>query len=144
MVGTATADSGTKSAYISDDGGTSNTYNSSTNQVSHLYKSFTATQNMNLEFSWKCLGEGPWDNLTVLIVPAAQSITAGSELSGAYRINGFSSYYSGSNIWNNESVNISSLVSNGSSYNLLFTWKNDGSGGSNPPTAVDDIFLTST
>jgi hypothetical protein len=140
-VGSATANTGSQSAYISNDGGTSNAYDAGTSQVSHIYKSFTATASMELSFSWKTIGEGNFDYLVVSVVPVATTPTAGSTLSGFYNVG---SRRSGSASWQDVTADISSLISSGSDYNLVFTWKNDSFAGTQPPAAIDDIVIVAT
>jgi len=140
-VGTAVANTGTQSAYISNDGGTSNAYDNSTSQVSHIYKSFTATASMELSFSWKTIGEGNFDYLVVSVVPVATTPTAGSTLSSFYNVG---SRRSGSASWQDVTADISSLVTAGSDYYLVFTWKNDSFAGTQPPAAIDDIVIVAT
>ena len=132
---------GTQSAYISDDGGTSNAYDNSTSQVSHIYKSFTATASMELSFSWKTIGEGNFDYLVVSVVPTTVTPTAGSTVSSFYNVG---SRRSGSASWQDVTADISSLVTSGTDYYLVFTWKNDSFAGTQPPAAIDDIVIVAT
>ena len=56
-------------------------------------------------------------------------------------------------LWNSSTVNSASITiptslinncSSSSTFRLIFTWKNDGGGGSNPGAAVDNISLVSS
>ena len=144
VVGTATNNGGTQSAYITEDGGSTNTYDTGTSNVSHLYKSFTAPSDVSsgvtLEFDWKGWGEGSsFDYLRVYIIPDAQTPTGGTELSTTYNAAGGTTRLLQSSSWTSASYDISSLVSASASYKIVLSWKNDGSGGSQPPAAVDNI-----
>ena len=146
-VGTATSESGTQSAYISVDGGTSNEYENSTAAVTHLYKDVaipSGTVEAILEFDWKCQGESSYDFLRVFVAPDSVTPVGGTEVSSAYNIDGPSGRYNQSGSWNSESVDITSLAPGNTTVRVIFQWKNDSFGGTNPPAAVDGISLRST
>jgi len=165
VVGTADAETGTYSAYISDDGGTSAEYNNSTSQVSHFYKDITfgsGSTNIVLSFDWKCAGEDggsrtAWDYGAVVITDTTDTVTAGSEVltaeasvGGNGRIgattnnNKFNLDY-GTNPetdWNHESIDLTAYA--GQTKRLVFTWKNDSSAGVNPGILIDNIEIQET
>lgn len=165
VVGTADAETGTYSAYVSDDGGTSAEYDNSTSQVSHFYKDITfgsASTNIVLSFDWKCAGEDgsgrtSWDYGAVVITDTTDTVTSGSEVltaeasvGGNGRIgattnnNKFNLDY-GTNPetdWNNESIDLTAYA--GQTKRLVFTWKNDSSAGVNPGILIDNIKIQET
>jgi hypothetical protein len=165
VVGTADAETGTYSAYVSDDGGTSAEYNNSTSQVSHFYKDITfgsSSTNITLSFDWKCGGEDgsgrtSWDYGAVVITDTTDTVTAGSEVltaeasvGGNGRIgattnnNKFNLDY-GTNPetdWNNESIDLTAYA--GETKRLVFTWRNDSSSGVNPGILIDNIMIQET
>jgi len=144
-LGTATNNGGTQSAYISNNGGTSNAYTTSDSGITHIYKSFTAPADVSggvtLTFDWKCVGESSYDYLRVFIVPDATTPTGGTEVSTTYNVAGGTTRLNQSGSWVNASYDVSSLVSANTAYKIVLSWKNDGSGGSQPPAAVDNIDL---
>jgi len=146
-VGTATANGGTQSAYVSDDEGTSNNYLTTSANVTHIYKDFTTAGDYagtaTMEFAWKCAGESAFDYLRVYIAPVATTPTAATEVSTAYNVAGGTNRYSDAGgSWTSESIDVSSLVTTASTtYRVILSWKNDSSGGTQPPAAVDDIVI---
>ena len=140
-VGAATANGGSKSAYISNDGGTSNAYRTSTVSVAHLYHTVTfpvVPSPYTLSFDWKGMGESDYDDLKVHLVETSSPITAGSTPSGTLL-----ETYQGANSWQTDSIKIPASNS-GTTKQLVFTWRNNDESGVQPPIAVDNIVLTAT
>ncbi len=136
-VGTATAASGTTSAYISDDGGTNNSYSHTATTV-HLYRdiSFPAGSNpFNLQFKWKADGESSYDYIRVHII-APSTVPAEGVLLNSGQLG---SYLNQETTWQTENIQLDAATYAGAIWRLVFTWKNDASGGTQPPAAIDDI-----
>jgi hypothetical protein len=138
--GTATAYSGTQSAYISNDAGVSNAYTNTSSSVVHFYRDITfpaGADGYALSFYWKGLGEtGLWDYLSVWLVEPATLPVAGTMLtSGQVGVN----YYN-QTTYQHPTIYIPNTVA-GTTKRLVFTWKNDGTLGNPPPTSIDDILL---
>lgn len=136
-------------------------YSTGTAQVSHFYKDFTLTSASTLTFNWKCWGENGlttsptnYDYGTVVITTTATTPVAGTEVSTAQATAGgngrigattnsgkFNEGYGGSdNNWRTETINLGAY--SGQTKRIVFTWKNDGSVGDNPPFVVDNIKIT--
>lgn len=135
-------------------------YTTGTAQVSHFYKDFTFTSASTLTFNWKCWGENGTGNAinydygAIVITTTGTTPVAGTEVStvqatagGNGRIGAttnlgkFNEGYGGSdNNWRTETINLGSY--SGQTKRLVFTWKNDGSVGANPPFVVDNIRIT--
>jgi hypothetical protein len=136
-------------------------YTTTTAQVSHFYKDFTLTSASTLTFNWKCWGENGlttsptnYDYGTVVMTTTGTTPVAGTEVStvqataggngriGATTNSGkFNEGYGGSdNNWRTETINLSAY--SGQTKRIVFTWKNDGSVGDNPPFVVDNIKIT--
>jgi hypothetical protein len=144
-VGTVTNNGGTKSAYISNTSGSTNNYNTSSTSVVHMYRDVTfpanATGNFTLSFNWKGAGESGYDYLTVHLVETTTTLTAGTALT----INSIGSSYQGyGSTWQTVNINLSAATYAGTTKRLVFTWRNDGVAGTNPPVAIDNITLTGT
>ena len=138
-VGTATANGGSKSAYISNDGGTSNIYRTSSVSVTHMYHTVTfpvSSQPYTLSFNWKGMGEIGYDDLKVYLAETLSPVTAGSVPSGTLL-----GTYQGASSWQRATSSIPASNS-GTTKRLVFTWRNNGSDGDQPPIAVDNIVLT--
>jgi len=139
-VGSATAASGTNSAYISNNNGVDNQYNVDAASVVHFYHDITFPadmENAKLRFDWKGQGEGsytPYDYLRLHLIetstiPVAGSLPAG-QIGDTYRLN--------ANVWQTVTLDLDPALAN-STKRLVFTWRNDGNSGTQPPAAVDNI-----
>ncbi|MBL7905601.1 MAG: choice-of-anchor J domain-containing protein [Bacteroidales bacterium] len=140
-VGEAVAKTGTKSAYISNDGGVSNAYTITSTSRTHIYRDITfpaGTNDFDFSFSWKGLGEtGLYDYLQVFIVPTSTIPVAGTALtSGQVGVN----YYNQAN-WQDVALVLDDAVYAGQTWRVVFSWRNDGLDGTQPPVAIDDIVI---
>ncbi|MFN4081546.1 MAG: beta strand repeat-containing protein, partial [Saprospiraceae bacterium] len=141
-------------AFVSDDGGTSWSYTNTDVSVVHFYRDITfpaGETSINLSFNWQALGEaGSWDALMVSIAPTSYtpvanntSLATGPLPAPAITLQQFW------NVMAPQSAALTlppSLIGNCSApatWRLIFTWKNDGSLGTPPPIAIDNISLTS-
>lgn len=153
VVGTATNHGGTHSLYISNDGGSSNSYSIGSIQISYARKllSFGGGQ-YNVSYDWKGYGEGSYDYLRVWLAPASATFTAGvlpdgSTSSYSYMSSSPSGWISldgGSklNVSSDWQTHLATPSVSAGNYYLVFMWANDGSGGTQPPAAVDNISIT--
>jgi hypothetical protein len=159
VVGQAQNNGGTSSSYVSDDGGASASYTITTATVSHFYKDFVIPNNSTvyLQFDWKCQGENAggvtqYDYGAVVITTTGTTPVAGTEVTttqtdgaattriGAEDNDGKFNLNYGTNpgtTWNTETIDLSAYA--GETKRLVFTWKNDGSVGTDPPFIVDNI-----
>jgi hypothetical protein len=104
-----------------------------------------------LSFNWQALGEtDSYDALMVSVAPTSQSITGSTSGLGTSGLSApitTIAQYWGLNSLQTATLRIpASLINNcnaASTIRLIFTWKNDGSGGTNPPAAIDNISLVS-
>lgn len=152
-VGTAVPAFPTDAAYISNDGGVTNAYTNSAASVSHFYRdvTFPAGQtNMNLSFNWQANGEtGFWDALMIYIAPTTYTPTGTNVSLGTGYLAAPAIHVA--SFWlqtTPQTANIAlspTLIGNCSApatWRLIFSWKNDGSLGTNPPASIDNISLT--
>ena len=148
--GTTVSNGGTHALYVSQDNGTNNTYTSSGTKIfAAKLLSFTEGK-FNFSFDWKCKGENNYDFLRVALVPASQTLTAGSD----YSTIGYSSLPSGwiavdggsqlnqssatTPTWQNKEAAVNVSAGN---YYLVLVWRND-SDVYNPAAAVDNVSIT--
>jgi hypothetical protein len=138
-VGTVATYAGTNGAYISNDLGVTNTYTVSTAQVSHFYRdvTFPVGEGGILSFMWRGYGESGYDWLKVFVVPTTTTPVAGTELTGPLVTLNLQAAWT-------VSGNIAISGVGGTTVRLVFSWRNDGSGGTQPPAAVDNISLFTT
>jgi hypothetical protein len=142
IVNSATAFAGTNSIYITTNTGTTNDYNNGAARVSHFYRDVTFPAGetcITLSFNWSGVGETCCDHLKVYLVPTTTTPVAGTEL-GSGQIGGT---YNQQATWQTATISIPASNA-GTTQRLVFSWRNDGSAGTNPPAAVDVISLTST
>lgn len=134
------AQAGARGAFISNNGGGTNTYTNTVSQVSHFYQAavnIPAGQNV-LTFNWKASGENNYDFLEVFLVPNGTAINAGIRMGIINRVAG---PLRGQSSFQLATVNLG-CFSSAQSRTLVFSWVNDGSLGTNPPGAIDNIVLT--
>ena len=156
--GATTGFSGTQCAYItSNTAGTPppHTYtNSPTSRVSALYRDVTVPAgetSISLSFSWVCLGEASYDRLQVWAVPTSFTplngttgiTTTGVAPTGRVLLGAGATGYQSSGSWTTANIVVPTAYA-GTTFRLVFQWRNDTSGGSNPPIAVDNVSLTSS
>ncbi len=142
VYGSATGNTG-NSLYISNTNGTTNAYNTGSSSVVHAYRDITiptGTTTATFSFDWKADGESSWDYLRVWLVPATFMPTSGTQITagtGRIQVGG---NYNQQTTWQtvlNPALNISSFA--GTTMRLVFEWRNDSSGGNQPPVAIDNV-----
>ena len=147
--GTAVNNGGTHALYVSNDGGTTNAYTNNSAAMVYATKLLNFTEGKyEFAYNWMANGETNWDFLRVALVPASVSLTAGTSLptgltysavpSGWIAIDGGSQLV-GVTDWQNQSVAVNVPAGN---YYLVMAWRNDSSGGVQPPAAVDNVSIT--
>ena len=153
-VGTATADSGSASLYVTNDFTTKpNAYTETSASVAWAFRDFylpaiTATDTFEINFRWRCAGEGTFDHMRVYIGPIADAPAAGNlssvtdpvgatllatELQDRYDDEGAASGYI------TERIILSGADYAAGNYRIYLCWKNDGSVGVQPPASVDEF-----
>ena len=149
-IGTATNNGGTKALYISDNNGTSNSYTITTSAMVYAYTDvmISTPGDYGYSFDWKAYGESTYDYIRVALVPASVTLTAATAVPSGFgtgslpanwiALDGGSKLNLQSN-WQTYS-DVISLTTAGV-YHLVFAWRNDGSGGTTPPAAIDNIEL---
>lgn len=138
--------SGARCAYITN-AAPAWTYTTTTSQTSHFYRSVTfpaGETEISLSFKWKCQGESGYDRLlvyTCTAAPASGTPASSTTAWGTATLVG--GPYNSNTTWQTATVSLPAALA-GTTTNLIFTWQNDGSLGSSPPVAVDDISLVSS
>lgn len=146
---TAVANGGVKGMYISNDNGITNAYTNNSASVTHAYRDLTiqaGTTNLEVDFDWKATGEGTttkYDYLRVWLVPSTWTPVAGTQItsaaSGGVQIGGDMNQQTAFITYLNAAVNASAFA--GTTARLIFEWRNDASGGTNPPAAIDNVIV---
>lgn len=137
----ATGFTGARCSYIGTTAA-NNTYNVTSTSVVHYYRDvvFPAGEpNITLTFNWKGFGEASYDYLRVYLVTTGTPINPGT-LPGSGQIGGD---FNLNTTWQSASVTLPCTAA-GTTQRLVFSWRNDGSIGTNPAGAIDNIHLTSS
>lgn len=153
---TAISNGGTHALYISNDGGGSNAYTNSLYSIVYATRHIAfGTGEYTIAYDWKANGESNYDYLRAWLAPEITELTAG-QLPNGMGANGISSYINttpdgwvsldgGSKLnlseaWQSQSSTVNVEAGN---YMLVFMWANDGSVGTNPPAAIDNVSIVS-
>ena len=157
VIGSAQANGGTQSLYVSNDGGTTATYNAS-NTVIYAWRDFTLTQagNYDYSFDWQCTGESTWDFMRAYIVPEANFTTLteqsssyssirnsgnGPTIDGGIAIDGGSRMNTSRNLGTGWHTQTGTVALSTGTYRILFVWLND-SGVYPPSGCIDNISIS--
>ena len=149
-IGSATSNGGTHAMYISDNNGASNSYTISSSTVAFAYVDVMAGApgDYSYTFDWKCYGESSLDYIRAVLAPASQSFTPGTLPSGLsstgtpagwISLDG-GSYLNQNGSWQTRTGNVS--IPSAGVYHLLFVFRCDGSVGTMPPAAIDNVALS--
>lgn len=147
FVGSAVNNGGSKSLYISENYGETNTYNVTGAQVSHVYKDFripTGTQEVKVNFDWRCVGEGTIsDYFRVWVVPQNYIPSIGTQIAvGTNRIRLGNAQFNGRDTFKTEDIIFDATVYAGQNMRLVFEWRQDNANGNQPPVAIDNLKVT--
>ena len=144
VVGTATFNSPAKSMYISNDNGVTHGYNMASTSTVHAYRDIQLpasipTNQVTVSFDWKNMGENNFDYIRVWVVPVTFSPTAGTLITAAADRIQLGGNLNNSANWTNVEHILNTTGLQGTVRRLVFEWRNDGSGGTMPPAAIDNI-----
>ncbi len=145
--GSAVNNGGEKSMYVSKDGGTTYEYAHGNTSI-YASKLFSFAQGTyTFVFDWKANGESTYDYLRVALVPGDVEFAAGTSLpsgvSASSLPNSWIALDGGNklNLVSSWQTKTSEAAVNGT-YTMVFLWRNDGSGGEQPPAAIDNISIS--
>ena len=124
--------------WVSNDGGQTNAYTQNSAQVSYAYLPVQLEAGeYNISYNWRSKGEtGDFDYLRVMLVPEDQTLTAGTMISSDIT----SPIHKNQNTW--QDVYHTFPIGSDGIYKMVLMWRNDNSGGTNPPASVDNIVLS--
>ncbi len=135
--------------FISNDGGVTHTYSNVTPATNHFYKDVVipgAETIITLSFQHKMIGENGFDRLLVYAAPISVTPAAGLPASTSTVLAGatllFTQTSTGGVYTASPNITVPATFA-GTTTRLIFTWQNDNSVGTNPPTAIDNINLVS-
>ena len=147
-IGSTVAQAGSNALFISNTGNTHTYTNNATSYtIAHRLFHIPDMGVFNVTFNWMNYGEANYDIVRAFFVPNDISLAAGGSFGMPTNVNTvpnrwieISGVLFGYSSWQNFTGK--AAVSDAGDYNLVFFWKNDASGGSQPPAAIDNIEIT--
>ena len=151
FIGVDSMQTGSRALLVSNIDSASNVYSNSSTSAVYAYREFDLTAgSYYLSYDWHAYGESMYDYLRVFLAPSTATITPGTLPDGS------ASSYNFANVvptgWipldGGSKLNLSSTwhtytcefaITTADTFKLVFLWCNDGSAGTNPPAAVDNI-----
>ena len=143
--GSAVNNGGDKALYISNDGGTTHGYANNSGTMVYAFKPLYFDEGKyEFSYDWQAQGESSYDYLRVALVPSTMELSAGtnppSNFSSSSLPTGWIALDGGSKLnlsaeWQTKTV----PVKVDGIYYLVFGWRNDTSGGNQPPAAIDNV-----
>ncbi len=148
-----TAPQSNRVAFISNDAGTTNDYTNTATASNFFWRDVTVPAGetkITLSFNWRNVGESSWDILQVFSAPTSITPVGSTTYPGSgtglvpAAISGATSlgFMQASSAVSTATIFLPASLA-GTTFRLIFYWKNDGLGGSNPPASVDNISLVS-
>ena len=144
--GNAVNNGGAKAMYVSNNGGTSYEY-AHGNTVIYASKLFNFAQGTyTFSFDWQANGESTYDYLRVALIPGDMELEAGTSLPSNVTASTLPSNWISLddgklNLQSSWQTRTAEATVSGS-YTMVFLWRNDYSGGSQPPAAIDNINIS--
>lgn len=149
-IGTATSNGGTHALYISSDNGTTNSYNNTSTAYVWAFRDIyfpASNYGYQMSFDWKAYGESGYDYMKVFIGEPVTP-TAGTTQFNLNNVTtlapgvntSYSEYFNMQSTFTNYSITLPAYTTDGVR-RIYFMWHNDGSAGTTPPAAVDNIYI---
>ncbi len=143
--------SGTQCAYISNStvAPFAHTYSTGSTSGGSLYRDFTfpaGETSISLTFKWISRGEANWDRMRVWLVPTSVTPSTAALLASGAAPTGnvqLGTNYNSQATWTTATITIPAAYA-GTTSRLVFQWRNDNSGGTQPPAAFDDVTIITT
>ena len=150
-IGSAANNGGANGLYITNDNGATNAYTTSPFEFVYAYRMINVENASEyvVSYDWKAYGEGNYDYIRAWLAPASFVFTPGQTPGGTTSAYGYTSTtpdgwisldggskQNGVTSWQTQNLTVDIPAGN---YNLVFMWANDGSGGTQPPAAIDNI-----
>ncbi|MEE1111647.1 MAG: fibronectin type III domain-containing protein, partial [Bacteroidales bacterium] len=129
--------------YISNDNGVTNAYNPDGDAcVAHLSTLINLEDDTyyGVEFDYKAVGELGYDEVVVSLFPLGAALPTSNSIPAANMIGRSNDK---SNEWTRVTIPVPNDMPRGA-YQLVISWRNDGSLGENPPASIDNLYIFST
>ncbi|MBR6877963.1 MAG: fibronectin type III domain-containing protein [Bacteroidales bacterium] len=144
--GSATNNGGAKAMYVSKDGGTTYEY-ADGNTTIYASKLFNFSQGTyTFVFDWQANGESTYDFMRVALIPGDMELEAGTTLPSGVTASALPSNWISLdggklNLQSSWQTRTAEAAVSGT-YTMVFLWRNDFSGGTQPPAAIDNISIS--
>lgn len=139
FIGNTVNCAGTQSAYIGTAVGNNN-YTVTATSVVHLYRNFTfpaGQSQITLSFDFRSGGENSFDGVKVYLVPTTTTPAAGTLLATGQVGN---TWYNNVGACTNINITLP-VTAAGTTQRLVFSWRNDGSIGTQPGARIDNVTI---
>ena len=139
FIGSAVNNGGSNAMYISNDNGTTNAYSNGNASDSYAYRYFQFDAGeYTYSFDWRSVGENNWDYLYFYLAPTSSDFSGTSVSTSGWT--DLAGRMQSQSSWQTKTGTFT--ITETGLYPVVFYWRNDGSGGSNPPAAIDNIAIT--
>lgn len=148
-IGHAVGNGDSAALYISNDGGATNQYYTYSTTVSYAIRKLHISEASEyaVKFDWRADGESNYDYIRAWLAPANISLAAGQLPDGSTSTWGYTTTtpegwidlggkMNGSAEW---ATSLGASLLAAGDYKLVFMWANDGSAGTQPPAAIDNL-----
>lgn len=146
-IDSAANNGGANSLFVSNDGTSLNyTITNSTMIYAYCDIMIPTAGTYAYSFDWECQGESSYDYIRAALVPVSTELVAGTSVPSGFGTTGLPSGWialdGGSKLnlqssWQTRSSDIT--ISTPGVYHLVFAWRCDGSGGTAPAGAIDNV-----
>ena len=153
-IGSGTNNGGSNALYVSDNNGTSCNYTISSSTMVFAYADvmINTPGDYNYSFDWKSYGESTLDYIRAALVPVSETLTAGTSVPSGFSSSALPSGWIA--LDGGQKLNLQSAwqtrsdfvtVPSAGVYHLVFAFRCDGSVGTQPPAAIDNVvFIANT
>ena len=152
-MGSAVNNGGSQALYISNNGGTDNAYSNSSSSVSYATLPIQVDEagTYTLSFDWRSNGESGYDYLRAWLATGGVEVQGGQLPDGSTSTSSYSATISpagwtpvggrlqSQQTW--QTIEQEIEITTPGVYTIVLMWANDGSAGSNPPAAVDNLYF---
>ncbi len=141
-IGSATSNGGSQSLYISNDNGVTNAYTTNAASVVHAYRDIqipAGVNQLNLSFDWKTIGESGYDYIKVFLVPVTFTPVTGTQITESATNIKIGGDLNMGPAWTTFNGVVDASAFANTTMRLVFQWRNDTSGGAQPPAAIDNV-----
>lgn len=146
----ATQYAGNRGAYVTLNGGTYS-YQIGTSRTSHFFRDVvipSGASAITLSFYWKGTGESGYDRALVYTAPNTVTPVLNVPASTSTTLTGATLVWTQPTVQTTPTYTLATITLPnslaGNTVRLIFTWQNDGSGGTVPGAAIDNISLVYT